>query len=275
MTDTPHAREVDGPACTGELLDEGALVLRWAPDGREPVLFVHPDVAPRAGTPPHAGIPVCWPWFGPGPTDDAPSHGFARNAVWEHVGTTTEASGTTVSYRLTDAEATHPAWPHPYRLELTAVLADTLTISLTTHNTGDEDVVVGEALHAYLAVGDVREAVVTGLDGARYHDKVTDEDEVQSGDLVLGGRTDRVYCTTGAVVVEDPVLRRRLRVEADGASCRVVWNPWDDLAADLDDVGEAWPRFVCVEAANVLDDVVTVPAGGSHTLTYRLTVEDA
>ncbi len=151
---------------------------------------------------------------------------------------------------------------------------EVLEVSLTTTNEGPDPVVVGEALHAYLAVGDVREITVTGLDGAEYFDKVLGVDAVQEGDLVLTEETDRVYRSTSAVLVEDPVLRRRLRIESEGAANRVVWNPWDDKARALDDVDEAWPRFVCVEAANARDDVVTVAPGDSHTLTYRITVED-
>ena len=42
----------------------------------------------------------------------------------------------------------------------------------------------------------------------------------------------------------------------------------------IPDIGDEWPRFVCVEAANALADVVTVGHGETHTLTYRLSVED-
>lgn len=256
-----------------EVLDLGALVVGWTPPGGSPVLFRHPEV--HRPVAPHAGIPVCWPWFGDGPTADAPSHGIARTATWRRADDDGGPGSTRRSLVLTDADATSPFWPHPYALRLDVEASDrTLVLVLTTTNTGTEPVVVGEALHAYLAVGDVREAVVRGLDGAPFFDKTTGEERVQEGDLVLTGETDRVYRTDAVVTVEDPVLRRRLRVETDGAANRVVWNPWDEEAARVDDIVEAWPRFVCVEAANALDDVVTVAPGDTHSLTYRLTVED-
>lgn len=274
MTVSPSLRVIESRTATAEAVDESALVLRWSPTGRDEVLFAHPAVGVRAGVPPHAGIPVCWPWFGPGPAPEAPTHGFARSATWRHLGSAGDDDTSTVRYELTSDDATSQWWPHPYRLELAVTVGDVLTLALTTTNTGEAPVQVGEALHAYLAVGDVREIVVRGLGGAPYYDKVTGEDLVQQGDLVLAGETDRVYRCTTAVLVDDPVLRRRLRVEAEGAANRVVWNPWDAKAAEADDIADAWPRFVCVEAANALDDVVTVPGGGSHTITYRLTVED-
>ena len=274
MSATPRSRATDTGTAAVEVLDEGALVLRWAPTGRDPVLFVHPDVPVRSGRPPHAGVPVCWPWFGAGPQPGAPSHGFARSATWRHLATTTEGGVTTLAYRLTSDDVTHPAWPHPYRLDLAVTSGEDLELSLRTTNTGDAPVSLGEALHAYLAVGDVRRVTVRGLDGAPVHDKVTGRDGVHEGDLVLTGETDRVFRTDAAVTVEDPVLGRRLVVTAEGAGDRVVWNPWADKGAGIDDVGDAWPGFVCVEAANAAPDAVIVAPGDTHALTYRLRVED-
>lgn len=274
MTESPRSRTIENASCSGTVVDEGALVLRWAPAGRDEVLFVHPAVGVRSGKPPHAGIPVCWPWFGPGVAEDAPTHGFARTAIWRHVATTTEGGATTVEYALTSEDATSDWWPHPYSLRLVVSFGEVLEVALTTTNEGPDPVTVGEALHAYLAVGDVREASISGLDGAEYFDKVLGTDARQEGDLVLTDETDRVYRSAATVVVEDPVLGRRLRIDTEGAANRVVWNPWTDKARDLDDVDEAWPRFVCVEAANARDDVVTVAPGATHTLVYRLAVED-
>ncbi|HMM95088.1 D-hexose-6-phosphate mutarotase [Phycicoccus sp.] len=273
--DAPLRRTVDGGDCTGELLDEGALVLRWAPLRAAPVLFAHPSVPVRPGVPPHAGIPVCWPWFGPGRSGRmTPSHGWARSTVWSFVGEDVDTHETTLRMRLTSDDATDPQWPHPYRLDLVARLGARLEVSLSTTNTGAEPVELEEALHAYLAVGDVRQVSISGLDGAAFHDKVTGRDEVQDGDLVLTGETDRVYRSDAPVTVTDPVLGRVLRVETEGAADRVVWNPGPEKGPGVADVGDQWPRFVCVEAANALDDAVTVGPGETRTMTYRLTVED-
>ncbi len=36
------------------------------------------------------------------------------------------------------------------------------------------------------------------------------------------------------------------------------------------DVGQYWPGFVCVEAANTGTRMVTIPSGGTHTLSQTL-----
>ena len=62
----------------------GGNLTHFQPKGETAVIFegkksdMHPDKTL------HAGIPICWPWFGPHPTDSSkPQHGFARNRLWE------------------------------------------------------------------------------------------------------------------------------------------------------------------------------------------------
>ena len=56
-------------------------------------------------------------------------------------------------------------------------------------------------MHTYLAVGDVKDVTVEGLDGARYFDKVRGRFATQVGDVTFVGPTDRVYTTTQQVQV--------------------------------------------------------------------------
>lgn len=271
--DAPDVHAVDHATCTGALLDHGALVIAWAPTRAEPVVWQAPGTRVRRGTPPHAGVPVCWPWFGPGRTPGTtPSHGMVRTVDWELVGRSEDDDGVVLHQRMTSATATSPFFPHSYRLDLRTRFGAALELELTTTNTGGEPFDLEEALHAYLRVDDVRRIHLEGLDGAEYHDKTTDRDERQVGDVTITGETDRVYRSDAPVTVVDPVLGRRLRVTTTGAANRVVWNPWDELARTLDDVGDAWPTFVCVEGGNVLADAVTVQPGASRTMTYRVEV---
>jgi glucose-6-phosphate 1-epimerase len=273
MTDAVTRHTVDHATCTGEVLDQGALVLAWAPRGSEPVVFARPGTPVVPGRSPHAGIPVCWPWFGPGRgPDPLPSHGIVRAADWQLVDRQDTPDGVSLHHRISSDTATSPHFPHPYVLDLRTRMGAMLELELTSTNTGDRDVEIEEALHAYLHVGDVRETRLRGLAGAPFHDKTTGRDERQEGDLTFAGETDRVYVSATPVTVVDPVLGRRLRVSTEGAANRVVWNPWADEAAKLDDVGDAWPSFVCVEGGNVLDHAVTVAPGASRVMTYRVEV---
>lgn len=278
MTDAlPPPHVVDSALCSGEVHDQGAQVTRWAPTGAEPALYVSTAVRLEPGHAIRGGIPVCWPWFGEGRREGmTPSHGFVRTTPWELVDRVDEPDAVTFVHRITSEVATSAHFPHPYAVELRSRFGATLEVSLTTTNTGTSEFDYEEALHAYLAVGDVREVEIVGLDGITFFDKVTGSERVQEGTLVLSGETDSVYRTSGPVTLRDPLLGRRLEVSAEGTSDVVVWNPWQVKAREVKDIGDDdWQHFVCVEAGNVLEDAVTLRAGESHTATYRLAMSTA
>ncbi len=275
MTDALTApRTVDNAACTGEVYDQGAQVTRWVPTGAGPVLYVSTALRLAPGRSIRAGVPVCWPWFGPGRTAGMePMHGFARTSTWHLTGRTDGSDETTLVHRLTSDDATSPHWPYRYTAELRTRLGRTLEVSLTTTNTGDVPFSFEEALHAYLVVGDVRGVHVTGLSGKSLFDKVTGTERVQQGDLEFGGEADFVYRTSDPVTLHDPALGRRVVVTTEGAGNIVVWNPWATKAAEVPDIGDDdWERFVCIEGANAFENAVSLAPGESHTLTYRLEV---
>ncbi|MGL5851122.1 MAG: D-hexose-6-phosphate mutarotase [Phycicoccus sp.] len=271
----PSSHVVDGSWGRGEVLDQGALVLRWVPAGSAPVLFAADGLQVAAGKTPHAGAPVCWPWFGPGRRPGmAPLHGCVRGARWRLVSRDDGPDAAVLRYEIASDEATSPSWPHSYRLSLRATLGATLELALTTTNTGAARFDLEEALHPYLVVGDVRQVRVEGLDDVSYFDKVTKTERHQRGPVAFTGETDGVFRSAGPVTVVDPVLGRRLVVATEGARNVVVWNPGREKAADIGDIAaDDWSRFVCVEAANAFENAVVVAPGESHTLTYRLAVE--
>ena len=90
--------------------------------------------------------------------------------------------------------------------------ADHLEVSLRAENTGHQPFTIEEALHTYLAVSDVRQVSIDGLDGAEYLDKVAGDtgfDNTQSGPVTLTGSTDRVYLHgSDEVNLDDPGFDR-------------------------------------------------------------------
>lgn len=265
---------IDSPSCTGSIIDHGAQVLEWAPRGHRPVLFLTQAGARAQNTAIRGGIPVCFPWFGPGREPGAPfSHGFARTTTWRLV-EETGGEDRTIAYRLTSAEASDDYWPYAYEAALTARLGRSLAVSLQVTNQDDRAFSYEAALHTYLSVGDVGRVRIEGLEGVRYVDK-TDGGAVkeQQGDLVLEGTTDRVFETSGPVTVVDAAGARRITVATSGATRMIVWNPWREKAAELADLApEEWKRFVCVEAGCVLDGAVLLEPGQTHTLSTRVSV---
>ena len=164
-------------------------------------------------------------------------------------------------------------FPYEFRAEYTVDLGATLTMSLTVENTGATDFEFEEALHTYLSVGDSRRISIEGLAGARYFDKVTQQEQTQSGVVAIAGETDRVYYSEGAVRVKDPAMARTITVSKDGSANTVVWNPWAEKSKAMDDFADdEWQSMVCVETANVLDKAIRLAAGESHTMTQQLSV---
>ncbi len=271
----PPPRTYATTEMTAEVYDHGAQVTRWAPAGVDPVLWLSPRARFAAGTAIRGGVPICFPWFGPGRSADLrPAHGFARTTPWRLVSENAGDAAVSLHYELTDADATAPAFPFRYHAAYRIVLGPELALDLTVTNTGDEPFEVDEALHAYLAVGDVRQVRLEGLEGVAYVDKVGGGMPVQDGPVRFSGETDRVYHCGGPVRLVDPVLGRTLVVGTRDAHNIVVWTPWAEKAGDASDIGEeSWTSFVCVEAANALEDFVTVAPGASHTLGYRLRLE--
>jgi glucose-6-phosphate 1-epimerase len=154
-----------------------------------------------------------------------------------------------------------------------------LRMALTVRNEGDRPFGFEEALHTYIAVGDVREIRISGLEGTGYLDKADGGAKKAMGDapLTISGETDRVFNGhRDPITIEDPIWRRRLVVERSGSSTAVVWNPWAAKAKAMPDFGDdEWTGMVCVESTNATDDALTLEAGASHEITTTIAVRPA
>lgn len=268
---------VRGARATGEVYLHGGHVTAWTPAGHDPVLWMSQASRFEPGTPIRGGVPVCFPWFGPGRSGNlAPAHGLARVAEWTLVDVIDDGTDVTLVLRLTDDDVRHQPgsgqWPHAFEALYHVTFGAELKLALTVRNTGEEEISFEEALHTYLAVDDIHGVSVTGLEGATYLDKLAGETHTQDGAVTVSGETDRVYRSAGTAVVADG--HRRIVVAKEGSADTVVWNPWTAKAAAMADYGDdEWRGMVCVETANVLDDAVTLPAGQRQVMRARITVE--
>ena len=276
--------EIDNKLGSATLCLQGAHVTTFRPkDQADPVIWLSDMAKFVVGKSIRGGVPVCWPWFGPHASQSGfPGHGFARTVMWDVVGTAALASGeTAITLALLDNEQTRAQWPHPSRVELKAVVGKDLKIDLITTNMGDGDITIGEALHTYFRIGDIADIRITGLEGSTYVDKVDGGDsKTQAGAVTCAGEVDRVYVNTDATcVIEDNRLKRRIVVAKSGSRSTVVWTPWAEKADKMGDFGPmvanegGWRAMVCVESGNTLDNVVTVPAGQTHTLSVTYSAE--
>ncbi len=288
--------EVSNAHGTAVIALQGAHVMTWAPRNEAPVIWLSRAAKFAPGRSIRGGVPVCWPWFGPHASDAKfPGHGFARTVMWDVIGTEALGDGSTrLTFRICQDAATRAQWPHASDALNIVTVGRTLDIELVTHNTGTAAITVGDAFHAYFEVSDIRNCRIDGLDGCPYLDKVDGgRRKMQTGPVAIGSEVDRIYLESTAeaanapslargprldpiadVLIDDPGLRRRLRIAKRGSRSTVVWNPWIDKAAKMGDFGpDGYLNMVCVESANAADDVVAIPPGGEHRLWVRYSVE--
>lgn len=257
---------------------QGGHLLSWAPHAQEPVIWLSPRAKFGPGQSVRGGIPVCWPWFGPHPIEPSlPAHGFARTTMWEVIEATALDEGPDrLGFRLIQDEASFAQWPHSSPVEIRHVIDAALEIELRTRNREPKPLTLSEALHTYFHVSDVRNIAIHGLDGCEYLDKVDGgRRKRQSGPVTFDGETDRVYLDTAAdCLIEDAGLSRRIRIEKQGSSTTVVWNPWVEKAARMSDFeDDGYLRMVCVESANAAENQITLGPGEEHRLSVRYSIE--
>ena len=98
---------------------------------------------------------------------------------------------------------------------------------------------------------------------------------IPSGQRRELGENDRIYLGTPArLSIVDPGWGRRIHLDSSGSRSAVLWNPWIDKAKRLSQfAAEAWQGMLCIETANVMEDVVRLAAEERHALRLRLSSE--
>lgn len=278
-TDQPaEGITIDLPAGSAQVLTHGAHLLAWAPAGTGPVLWVSSESRFGENDAVRGGIPICFPWFGPGVSGDrTPAHGVARLAPWKLTETGAPDGVAHLLFTLTSADIADTAAPDALPDGVTAYfsigLDDTLRLDFTV-TAGTEPFTFEEALHTYFSVGDVQQTTVEGLDGLPIFDKAAGGLEgVQEGPVTFSGEVDRVIDHDGAATIVDPVLHRSITIAKRDSASTIVWNPGPEKAAAMADMpDEEWSGFVCVESGNVREHAITLQPGESHTMTVIYTV---
>ncbi len=270
--------EVGNAHAASTIALQGAHVMTWVPRKEQPVIWLSKAARFAPGKSIRGGVPICWPWFGPHATESRfPGHGFARTVMWEVVETTALRDGRTrIAFRIVQDDATRAQWPHASEALCIVTVGPTLEVELVTRNTGNAPITVGDAFHTYFEVSDIRQCAIHGLGGCPYLDKVDgSKKKQQTGAVTIGEEVDRIYLDSVAdIMIDDPGLKRRIRIAKRGSRSSVVWNPWTEKADKMGDFGpNGYLNMVCVESTNAADDVVTVPAGGEHRLAVRYSVE--
>lgn len=272
--DLLRLQSADGASAT--IHSHGAHVLGWQPAGGTERLFLSRTAILDGSAAIRGGVPVIFPQFaGEGPL---PKHGFARNRRWSLGSQSLDAEGKAIAiWRLTDDEETRAIWSQRFAAELIVeLIGSTLTVRLAVTNTGTASFRFTAALHTYLAVGDVEQSVVIGLQHLRYRDSAAGgiERVETSPELGIKGEMDRIYFDSPP----DLMLREpgaTTLVQSTGFSDAVIWNPGEALARKFTDLeAGGWRRMLCIEAAQIGNPVRLAPGErweGSQSITARPT----
>ena len=268
------------PLAEGEVYLHGAHITHYQPRGQEhPVLFMSQKSWFEDGKPIRGGVPICFPWFSTRADDpSAPGHGTVRLSDWTVTATGQQPDGSVFITLATQADDLSRRWlPNAnFESRLTASFGQSLTMTFEVTNRGSTDFLFTEALHTYLAVGDIRWVTVAGLRSANYVGPLSDNKPIiwSADPMGFSRETDGVYTnTTTTCEADDPTWARRIEVSKTGSSSTIVWNPWTEKAKRMPDFGdEEWPGMLCVETANVRENAITLPPGQSHKMTAAIRV---
>src|SRR5215471_3601387 len=257
---------ISSQAAEAEIYLQGAHVARWKPYGHRPVLFLSSKSLFTPGKAIRGGVPIIFPWFGPrGEGKPGPAHGFARTTEWSLEGTKLRNDGDVeITLALGPNDSARAFGYAEFALRFCVTVGANLQMELEVQNNGKEPFLCEEALHTYFAVGDVRQASVSGLGGTLYIDKTDGfkRKELGSETVRITKETDQVHLNTSAAcVVSDPMWNRRITVEKSGSETTVIWNPWIDKAKSILDMSpDEWQEMICVETANAADNAIRLAA---------------
>lgn len=269
---------VDTPLCRALVSAQGGQVLAFQARGREPLLWLSPAATLAPGKAIRGGIPLCFPWFGPHPSDARqPAHGFARLRAWQLAAARPEADALQLELTLEADAATRDLWPHDFRAVLHLGFGRHLSLQLDVTNTGNDAFDFSFAFHSYFPLTDSRRARVDGLEGSVSLDQLdpSRQRRYQQGPVRFEGETDRIF--TG--VSQDCRLQDEAgntAVHLRAADCRsvIVWNPGPEKAARLGDMpASAWQGMACVESGNVGEDALSLAPGAVARFALTLTQE--
>jgi len=278
------AAKISTLACTAEVYLHGAHITAWQPASHAPAIFLSERSNFSSDKPIRGGVPIIFPWFGArtatqdSSRTDGPSHGFARISPWQVAFAALAGDDLHLTLTLTPDETSRALGFDQFQLIYELVLGSELRIRFTVANTAESPLHFEEALHTYLEVGDAAQVQIRGLVDTEFFDKTDNFQRKRQVEdvLTLTKETDRPYLNTAATVtLDDPVLRRRIKVAKTNSLTTVVWNPWAELSAKLPDLGpESWRRMTCVETANAAENAITVAPRSAHTMEAHLFIED-
>lgn len=257
---------VSSSLCQAKFYLHGGHVAEFQPLDQAPILFMSEKSLMKLDAPIRGGIPICFPWFGPHPSDSsAPAHGWARTSAWSLLSSTQRPDETLIVQMGLSVDQ--------WELKSTVEFSRSLVLSLSIRNAAQQARECEIALHTYFALSDVHSAAILGLENQSYLDKLTSTVMEPTGEAIrFVSETDRVYRgTVPQVLIDDRGNQRQIRIEPENSRATVVWNPWIEKSKRMPDFGdEEYLRMCCVETANVAAEKIELGPAQSTTIAVRI-----
>ncbi|GAA5866148.1 hypothetical protein JCM3774_004098 [Rhodotorula dairenensis] len=247
---------------------KGATVVSYQHGGQERLfLSSKADIRTSDPTAIRGGVPVCWPVFGPPPSDNAlyanlKQHGFARTSVWTYDQAQSREATDEVKavFTLQPTEQIRAVWSLPFVLTYTVhLLPYSLRLSLHVQNPTDAvaSLPFQALLHAYFRLPEgVRPAqtLVSPLEHLAYTDKVTGEQKVTEHRNVVDvdgpkGEIDRVYFRApDELTIAYKGRPELVKVTKTNLPDAVLWNPGPEKGKTIKDMHEnGVDSYICLE----------------------------
>ena len=258
--------EIQNESATAKIALQGAHIFEYKRRGKDDLFWLSEVSDFERGKAIRGGVPICWPSFGMN-NPELPQHGFARTSLFEFISSEEiDLKTTKVELRLTHSNETLNLWNYKFELRLVVTICDKITIELRTINRDEKEFKLTQALHSYFKLSDISNAVVRGLDQKPCFNALTKENTLQSGDIVFTEEFDKVFQKVDSeLILLDE--EKTLKVNNEGSSSVVVWNPWIDKCSRMSAMkDEAYREFVCIESANAFEDFVILKPNEEHTL---------
>ncbi len=274
--------KVKNELAEAEVFLQGAQLTHYKKSNETALIWLSDECDYKKGLPLRGGIPICWPWFGDlgrnperlkqqfskAQIETLSAHGLVRAAEWELKKIYSDNnSETTLTFEYALSKNENKDWPFACRLQYDITVGSSLDIQLTIHNTGSENFIYSQALHTYFALENILETSIEGFDQDSYIDTLKNWQSLkQDGDIKFNAEVDRIYLSAPKPIVLK-TLERNVTINNDNSNSTVIWNPWIEKSQRLSNFNdEAYKEMLCIETANIQDDIVSLPAGSSQQL---------
>lgn len=252
---------IENEACEAVIALQGAQILKYrrknAKSASE-LLWCSTHLPKQGEKAIRGGIPLCFPWFGAygqNAKDHAnfPAHGFARTSLWtlQHIESSHDEHE--LQFVLHSSAQTKVYWNHDFEARMTLRCGRTLTLEFNVLNTDTQSFSFGFAWHSYFAVSSLNAVRIGGLAHTYYIDQLSEiNPHLEHMEWVqVNAETDRIYYQSkGHFSIQEK--GRQITIESPDCPDAVLWNPWIDKAARLNDMDDAaWQEFVCLESGHI------------------------